>query len=310
MGRPLDTSSNSSNSSSSSGGGSGSVNNSNGTSTDHSSDSASSLPGMVHTGQQHAADMATTGGHPSVGAPANLSAHSSTVSLSSTSATAVGSGSGSGNSGEDGGLWQALGKLNLSSDAAAGDASSGNEQHAGSDALSAMASIDGGLGMQSSHKHSFGSARLNEADPLAANPRYISQFSEAFLLDEERVSTNNTATATAANIASASDVVAAAAAGQELDSSFVRRYIQMNANNDHFPILVRRDSHPELLSASTAALDLSVAAATNGDGPFTPGPQSTTTASASTSPSKTTAATAATGQQPGGGGDTQRGESR
>ncbi|KAF0466720.1 ARM repeat-containing protein [Gigaspora margarita] len=39
-------------------------------------------------------------------------------------------------------------------------------------------------------------------------------------------------------------------------SSYVRRYLQMHTDDDKFPILVRRDSYPGMLSASSAALDL------------------------------------------------------
>ncbi|CAG8438234.1 8891_t:CDS:10 [Diversispora eburnea] len=39
-------------------------------------------------------------------------------------------------------------------------------------------------------------------------------------------------------------------------SSNIRRYLQMHSDDDKFPILVRRDSFPGMLSASSAALDL------------------------------------------------------
>jgi len=42
-------------------------------------------------------------------------------------------------------------------------------------------------------------------------------------------------------------------------SSYVQRYLQMNTDDDKFPILVRRDSFPGMLSASSAALDLASA---------------------------------------------------
>lgn len=38
----------------------------------------------------------------------------------------------------------------------------------------------------------------------------------------------------------------------------VKGYLQMNSTDDKFPILVRRDSYPNILSASSAALDLAV----------------------------------------------------
>ncbi|GES90776.1 ARM repeat-containing protein [Rhizophagus clarus] len=39
-------------------------------------------------------------------------------------------------------------------------------------------------------------------------------------------------------------------------SSYVCRYLQMNADDDLFPVLIRRDSYPGMLSACSAALDL------------------------------------------------------
>ncbi|PWN50080.1 hypothetical protein IE53DRAFT_293089, partial [Violaceomyces palustris] len=39
------------------------------------------------------------------------------------------------------------------------------------------------------------------------------------------------------------------------DSAFVKRY-NLQDDDDKFPILVRRDSFPDVLSASSAALDL------------------------------------------------------
>lgn len=54
----------------------------------------------------------------------------------------------------------------------------------------------------------------------------------------------------------------------------VKSYLQMNATDDKFPILVRRDEYPGLLSASSAALDLALSqspgpdAAANGWGAF------------------------------------------
>ncbi|CAI2166966.1 15262_t:CDS:10 [Funneliformis geosporum] len=41
-----------------------------------------------------------------------------------------------------------------------------------------------------------------------------------------------------------------------MSSSYVCRYLQMHTDDDKFPILVRRDSYPGMLSASSAALDL------------------------------------------------------
>ncbi|KAI9823340.1 MAG: hypothetical protein M1832_002564 [Thelocarpon impressellum] len=46
----------------------------------------------------------------------------------------------------------------------------------------------------------------------------------------------------------------------------VKGYLQMNATDDNFPILVRHDDHPGLLSASSAALDLALSQS--------PGPES------------------------------------
>ncbi|CAG8505511.1 3182_t:CDS:10 [Ambispora leptoticha] len=48
-----------------------------------------------------------------------------------------------------------------------------------------------------------------------------------------------------------------------LGPSYVNRYLQMNTDNDKFPILVRRDSFPGMLSASSAALDLAPLAQTS-----------------------------------------------
>ncbi|CAG8568058.1 7496_t:CDS:10 [Ambispora gerdemannii] len=48
-----------------------------------------------------------------------------------------------------------------------------------------------------------------------------------------------------------------------LGPSYVHRYLQMNTDNDKFPILVRRDSFPGMLSASSAALDLAPLAQTS-----------------------------------------------
>ncbi|KAL8807010.1 MAG: hypothetical protein Q9182_000991 [Xanthomendoza sp. 2 TL-2023] len=48
----------------------------------------------------------------------------------------------------------------------------------------------------------------------------------------------------------------------------VKNYLQMNATDDKFPILVRRDEYPGLLSASSAALDLALSQS--------PGPESQT----------------------------------
>ncbi|TVY49376.1 Pumilio domain-containing protein [Lachnellula occidentalis] len=42
------------------------------------------------------------------------------------------------------------------------------------------------------------------------------------------------------------------------DPANVKTYLQMNATDDKFPILVRRDEYPGLLSASSAALDLAL----------------------------------------------------
>ncbi|CAG8451632.1 421_t:CDS:2 [Paraglomus brasilianum] len=48
-------------------------------------------------------------------------------------------------------------------------------------------------------------------------------------------------------------------------SSYVHKYLQMNTNDDKFPILVRRDSHPGMLSASSTALDLASLTPTSSD---------------------------------------------
>ncbi|KAF8426581.1 armadillo-type protein [Tirmania nivea] len=45
---------------------------------------------------------------------------------------------------------------------------------------------------------------------------------------------------------------------QTATSPGVKGYLQMNSTDDKFPILVRRDSYPNILSASSAALDLAV----------------------------------------------------
>ncbi|KAF8468427.1 armadillo-type protein [Kalaharituber pfeilii] len=45
---------------------------------------------------------------------------------------------------------------------------------------------------------------------------------------------------------------------QTAASPGVKSYLQMNSTDDKFPILVRRDSYPNILSASSAALDLAV----------------------------------------------------
>ncbi|KAI9837614.1 MAG: hypothetical protein M1837_002948 [Sclerophora amabilis] len=61
---------------------------------------------------------------------------------------------------------------------------------------------------------------------------------------------------------------AAKKAQQATTSPDVKSYLQMNATDDKFPILVRRDDYPGLLSASSAALDLALSQS--------PGPESQT----------------------------------
>ncbi|KAL8962906.1 MAG: hypothetical protein Q9193_000759 [Seirophora villosa] len=57
-----------------------------------------------------------------------------------------------------------------------------------------------------------------------------------------------------------------AAKKEAATSPDVKNYLQMNATDDKFPILVRRDEYPGLLSASSAALDLALSQS--------PGPES------------------------------------
>ncbi|KAL8838035.1 MAG: hypothetical protein Q9170_002316 [Blastenia crenularia] len=57
-----------------------------------------------------------------------------------------------------------------------------------------------------------------------------------------------------------------AAKKESATSPDVKNYLQMNATDDKFPILVRRDEYPGLLSASSAALDLALSQS--------PGPES------------------------------------
>ncbi|KAI9774911.1 MAG: hypothetical protein M1840_000127 [Geoglossum simile] len=54
------------------------------------------------------------------------------------------------------------------------------------------------------------------------------------------------------------DKPAAKKQGISATSPDVKSYLQMNATDDKFPILVRRDDYPGLLSASSAALDLAL----------------------------------------------------
>ncbi|KAH0537041.1 hypothetical protein FGG08_006139 [Glutinoglossum americanum] len=54
------------------------------------------------------------------------------------------------------------------------------------------------------------------------------------------------------------DKPAAKKQGNSATSPDVKSYLQMNATDDKFPILVRRDDYPGLLSASSAALDLAL----------------------------------------------------
>ncbi|KAI9863830.1 MAG: hypothetical protein M1813_003482 [Trichoglossum hirsutum] len=54
------------------------------------------------------------------------------------------------------------------------------------------------------------------------------------------------------------DKPAAKKQGNSATSPDVKSYLQMNATDDKFPILVRRDDYPGVLSASSAALDLAL----------------------------------------------------
>ncbi|CAG8441823.1 3665_t:CDS:10 [Scutellospora calospora] len=102
--------------------------------------------------------------------------------------------------------------------------------------------IRASIGKSNSNLHK-NSVRLPDATSVNApnnDASLFPQFNGNFLLDDDG-ETSETGLNENPSLAS---------------SSYVRRYLQMHTDDDKFPILVRRDSYPGMLSASSAALDL------------------------------------------------------
>ncbi|CAG8584137.1 8318_t:CDS:10, partial [Racocetra fulgida] len=120
--------------------------------------------------------------------------------------------------------WPEVGKLSL-------DLKDDNSENVEKDFIRAS------IGKSTSNLHK-NSVRLSDATSVNApnnDASLFPQFNGNFLLDDDGETSET---------------------GLNVSSSYVRRYLQMHSDDDKFPILVRRDSYPGMLSASSAALDL------------------------------------------------------
>ncbi|CAG8555269.1 2021_t:CDS:10 [Cetraspora pellucida] len=125
--------------------------------------------------------------------------------------------------------WSEVGKLSL-------DLKDDNSENTEKDFIRAS------IGKSTSNLHK-NSVRLSGATSVNApnnDASLFPQFNGNFLLDDDGETSETGLNANPSLVS----------------SSYVRRYLQMHGDDDKFPILVRRDSYPGMLSASSAALDL------------------------------------------------------